>query len=131
MTYSGFVNMASGGRGGGANGVMSSSAWDGAGSSSTDDVCDLSTQQALSTLRENPNKKCMSLHSAEDTSPPGRPVHSDTTLTHLGTVLAMQKLLCKHDSLTFPVLSIAKQSLTQLSELRHRGDNENVQTLKR
>ena len=33
-------------------------------------------------------------------------------------------------SLTFPPLSIVRYSFMQLSELGHRGENENAQTLK-
>ena len=63
------------------------------------------------------------------TSPPGRPVHSDTNSTSLGTVLAA---ITRDDySLTFPIPSIARCSFTQMIELGCRGENENAKTLKR
>ena len=65
------------------------------------------------------------------TSIPGRPVHSDTNSTSLGSILAMQQLRAKTKSLTFQPLSIARYSFIQLNELGHRGDNENAHTSKR
>ena len=55
---------------------------------------------------------------------PSRPVHSNTNLTSLGSVLA-----------TLPLpgtpMSIARYIFIQLSGLRHRRENENAQALKR
>ena len=51
------------------------------------------------------------------TSPLGRPVHSDTNSASQGSILAMQQLRAKTKSLTFPPLSIARYSFTQLSQL--------------
>ena len=42
---------------------------------------------------------------------PDRPVHSDTNLASPGSILARQQLLPKTKSLTFPPLSIARDSL--------------------
>ena len=56
MTYSGLVNIARGGRGGGASGTTSSSVWDGAASTSGEDAWDLSTKHTLCNLPENKNK---------------------------------------------------------------------------
>ena len=39
-------------------------------------------------------------------------------------------ITCEDYSLTFPSLYISRYSITQLSELRHRGENENAQTSK-
>ena len=48
---------------------------------------------------------------------PGRPVHSDTNSASSGSILAMQQLRATAKSLTFPPLSIARYSFTQLSQL--------------
>ena len=48
----------------------------------------------------------------------------------LGSILAMQQLRNDY-SLTFPPLSIARYSITQLSRLRRREVKENAQTSKR
>ena len=59
------------------------------------------------------------------------PVHSDTNSTFLGgKQSATLHLLCE-DSLTYPPLSIARYSFTQLRELGHHGENENHQASKR
>ena len=51
-----------------------------------------------------------------------RYVHSDTNSASPGSILAMQQLRAKADSLTYPPLSIARYSFIQLSEksLRER-----------
>ena len=59
--------------------------------------------------------------------PAGRPVHSDTNSTSLGSILATQQLRAMTKSLTFPPL----YSFIQVSELGRHGENENAQTLKR
>ena len=51
------------------------------------------------------------------TSPPGTRVHSDTNSASPGSILAMQQLRAKTESLTFPPLSIARYSFIQLSQL--------------
>ena len=48
---------------------------------------------------------------------PGRPVHSDTNSTSLGSILDMPQLRATTKSLTFPPLSIARYSFKQLSQL--------------
>ena len=58
--------------------------------------------------------------SASHFSFPGRPVHSDTNSSSLGSILAMQQLRVKTKSLTFPPLSIARYSFIQLSQLEHQ-----------
>ena len=50
------------------------------------------------------------------TSPPGRPVQSDTNSTSVGSILATLQLSAKTKSLTFPPPSIARYSYMQLSE---------------
>ena len=61
---------------------------------------------------------------------PSRPVHSDANSNFLGSVLAA---ITREDySLKFPPLPIAaRYSFIQLSELGHRGENENAQALKK
>ena len=51
------------------------------------------------------------------TSPPGRPVHSDTKSASPGSIPARWQLRAKTKSLTFPPLSIARYSFIQLSQL--------------
>ena len=62
-------------------------------------------------------------------SPPGRPVHSDTNSTSLGSIQPYCNY--KYYSLTFPLLSIARYSFIQLNELGHCGEIENAQASKR
>ena len=62
---------------------------------------------------------------------PGRPVHSDTNSASPGSILVMQQSSATTKSLTFPPLSIVRCSFVQLSRLRRRDENENVQTSKR
>ena len=47
----------------------------------------------------------------------GRPVHSDTNSASPGSILAMQQLRPTTKSLTFPLLSIARYSFIQMSQL--------------
>ena len=66
-------------------------------------------------------------------SPPGRPVHSDSNSTSLGSIpatLLTARTQFIHN-FTFPPLSIARYSFIQLSELGHRGENGNDQSSKR
>ena len=63
-------------------------------------------------------------------SSPGRPVHSDTNSSSLGSILATQQL-CTKTILSNFYHSIARYSFIQLSELGHHGENENALTLKR
>ena len=60
---------------------------------------------------------------------PGRLVHSDTNPTSLRSI-QLRCILRKDYLQTFPPLSIAIYSFMYMSELGHRGENENVQTLK-
>ena len=48
---------------------------------------------------------------------PGRPLHSDTNSTSLGSILAMPQLHATTKSLTCPPLSVARCSFIQLSQL--------------
>ena len=54
------------------------------------------------------------------TTPLGRPVHSGTNLTSLGSILAKQQLWAKTKSLTFPQPSIARYLLIYTTEWRKR-----------
>ena len=56
---------------------------------------------------------------------PGRPVHSSTNSTSLGSI---QPCCILHEdySFTFPSLSTTRYSFIQLSGLRHRGENKNA-----
>ena len=66
------------------------------------------------------------------TPPSGRPVHSDTNSAFLRSILAMQQLRVKTIHSHFhQVLSKARNSFKNRSELRCRRENENAQTLKR
>ena len=63
------------------------------------------------------------------TLPRGTPVHSDTN-SFLWE--ASHAAIMRDDySLIFPPPSMARYSFIQMSELRHHGENENVQTSKR
>ena len=66
------------------------------------------------------------------TSPAGRPVHSSTNSTSLGSILISHAATMREDySVTCPPLSIARYSFILLSELGHCEKNENAQTSKR
>ena len=60
---------------------------------------------------------------------PGRHVHSDTNSASPGSIQPCC-ILCEDYIFTFPSPSIARYSFIQLSELGHRGGNENAQTSK-
>ena len=60
---------------------------------------------------------------------PGRLVHSDTNPTSLRSI-QLRCILRKDYLQTFPPLYIAIYSFMYMSELGHRGENENAQTLK-
>ena len=61
-------------------------------------------------------------------SPPGRPVHSDTNSTSLGSVQPIGRGVFTNIS---TALSVARFSFLQLSELGCREENENAQASKR
>ena len=67
--------------------------------------------------------ECFTIH------PLGRPHYSDTNSTSLWSIRSCCNY-CAYFSLTFPPLSRTKYSFVQLSQLGHRGDNENVQASK-
>ena len=54
------------------------------------------------------------------TSPPGRPVHSDTNSASPASILVMLQLHAKTISLTFPPPSTGRYSFKQLSQLGHQ-----------
>ena len=62
--------------------------------------------------------------------PPGRLVHSGPNSASPGSILATLQLRAKTNQSHFHPLSIAMSSFIQLSELGHRGENENAQILK-
>ena len=65
-------------------------------------------------------------------SSPGRSVNSDINSASLGSIPDSHASITReYYSLTFPLLSIVRCSFIQLSELGHRGENENAQTSKR
>ena len=72
---------------------------------------------AVSSLLDR--SKCFTLSSL------GRPVHSDTNATSLGSILAMQQLRNDY-SLTCPPLSIVRYKFIQLSRQRRREENGNA-----
>ena len=59
----------------------------------------------------------------------GKPVHSATNSASLGSILATLQLLRKDYSFTFPLMSLARFSFMELSELGG-GGNKNAQTSK-
>ena len=63
-------------------------------------------------------------------APPSWPVHSDTNLAHLGSILAMQQLHTNtiHISTALYNSQVLIYSFRQLIELGHHGDNENAKT---
>ena len=63
-------------------------------------------------------------------SPPSRSVNFGTNTASLGIIKSCW-LLHEDYSFTYTPLSIAWYSFIQLSELGHRGENENAQTSKR
>ena len=64
------------------------------------------------------------------TSRPGRPVHSDTNSTS-GKHSSHAAIMREDYSLIFFLPFIARYSFIQLSELGHRGENENAKASKR
>ena len=60
-------------------------------------------------------------------SPPGRPVHSDTNSTSLGSIQPCCNILNEDYSLTFPQQFTARYSFIKLSELGPCRKNENAE----
>ena len=62
--------------------------------------------------------------------PTWQTVHSDTNSTSLGSIPATQQLRAMTTHSLFPPLCVVMYSFIQLSELGHRGENENAEASK-